>query len=146
MHLFISLVAGIHCRGAKEENIPVMVAGLQPGKGQIILNVFKDKDSYNRQMPFRQIKFDKGLAKNGNMTIGIDLAVGVYGITLVDDTNKNTELDKNGLVTPTEGFGFSNYEGNKKNWPAFDDIKIVVKSKDDIFDGTMPINIRVKYI
>ncbi len=122
-----------------------MVAGLQPGKGQVILNVFKDKDSYNRQIPFRQIKFDKALVKNGSVTISIRLPVGVYGITLVDDTNKNDGLDKNGPGTPAEGFGFSNYEGNKKNWPAFDDIKIVVKSKDDIFDGTMPVNIRVKY-
>ena len=74
--LSFPLMATNHYRSTKEQDIPVMVTGLQPGKGQIILNIFKDNDSYKEQMPFRKIIFDKALAKNGYMTVSISLPEG----------------------------------------------------------------------
>jgi len=122
------------------------VSGLLSDKGQIILDVFKDNDSYKAQKPFKQIMFDKTAVKDGCLTVSIQLEAGVYGITLVDDVDKNDELDKNRQGAPTEGFGFSNLYLKKMKWPVFGDFKIVIRSANDIFDGKNPIDIKVKYI
>jgi uncharacterized protein (DUF2141 family) len=132
LFLSFTLLTMAHYRSPKGQEIPVMVTGLQSGKGQIILDVFKDKDSYKDQKPFKQLIFDKTSVKDGYLTVSINLEEGTYGITLVD--------------TPTGGLGFSNFYRKKMKWPAFDDIKIVVKNENDIFDGTTPVDIRVKYI
>lgn len=131
MFLLISLAAGNRYHSVKEQDIPVMVTGLQPGKGQIILNIFKDNSSYREQKPFRQVVFDKALIKNGFLNVTISLETGTYGIILIDGE---------------KGFGFSNFDRKKIKRPAFDDIKIIVKSDNDIFDGTEPVDIRVKYM
>jgi uncharacterized protein (DUF2141 family) len=124
----------------------VVLTGLQPGKGQVILNVFKDEERYTLQKPFKQIIVDKSSAKNGYMIVSVSLPEGAYGITLVDDINKNNTLDKNMPGTHAQGLGFSNCYPHNKNSPAFDDIKIIVKNENDIFDDTGPIEISVKYI
>ncbi len=36
-----------------------------------------------------------------------DIKPGRYSIIILDDENKNNDLDKNWLGIPTEGFGFS---------------------------------------
>jgi uncharacterized protein (DUF2141 family) len=131
VHLLISLAAGNRCGNVKEQAVPVMITGLQSGSGQIILNIFKDSDSYKEQKPFRQVAFDKSLVKNGFLNVNISLQTGTYGITLMDGE---------------KGFGFSNFYGKKMERPAFDDIKIVVKNENDIFDSTIPVDIRVKYM
>ena len=144
--LSFTLLTINHYRSGKGQDIPMMVSGLQSGKGQIILNVFKDKQSYKDQKPFKQIILSKTSVKEGYLTVSIHLDEGTYAITLVDDENKNDSLDKTMLGTPTEGFGFSNFYLKKMKWPAFDEIKIVVKNENDIFDSITPVDIRVKYI
>jgi uncharacterized protein (DUF2141 family) len=46
---------------------------------------------------------------NGTLILTGDLEPGTYGITLVDDENKNGTLDKSFFGMPKEGFGFSNF-------------------------------------
>lgn len=129
--LSIALLTTNHYRNPKGQDIPVMVTGLQPGNGQIFLNIFKDKDSYNGQKPFRQVIFDKTAVKDGYLTVSVRLEEGTYGIILIDGE---------------KGFGFSNFDRKKIKRPAFDDIKVVVKNENDIFDGVTPVDIRVKYM
>jgi uncharacterized protein (DUF2141 family) len=146
LFLFIPILAMNNYRTPNGQDIPVMVTGLQSNKGQIILNVFKDKDSYKDQKPCKQIIFDKSAVKNGSLIVNINLYPGTYGITLVDDTNDNDALDKNTSGKPTEGFGFSNFYLKKMKRPAFNDFKIVVNSGNDIFDGNDPVEIQVEYM
>ncbi|WP_281233769.1 DUF2141 domain-containing protein [Flavobacterium gelatinilyticum] len=132
--LFISSAA---CYG---QNLHLLVSGMRSEKGNIILNVFKDKESYSRQQPFKKLIFEKNGPKGGTMIISFDLNPALYGITLVDDENKDGQLNKNFLGIPKEGFGFSNFFMEKMKKPDFDDFKTAVKSTGN------KIAIRVKYM
>lgn len=122
------------------QNTHVMISGIRSEKGQIILNVFKDDESYNKEKVFKKMVFEKKAITSGLMVIACDLAPGTYGITLIDDENKDAELNKSFIGIPKEGFGFSNFFMEKMKKPAFDDFKIVVKSQDN------KISIKVKYM
>lgn len=122
------------------QNTQITISGIRSEKGQLILNIFKDDDSYNKEKELKKLVFEKKAISRDLMIINCDLAPGTYGITLIDDENKDGELNKSFIGIPKEGFGFSNFFMEKMKKPAFDDFKIIVKSKDN------KISIKVKYM
>ena len=88
----------------------------------------------------KKFVFDKKAIANGKMTVNCILEPGVYGITLIDDENKNNELNKNILGIPKEGFGFSNFFMEKMKKPDFNDFKV------DLRNNKNKISIKVKYM
>lgn len=118
---------------------PVKVTGIRSQKGKIILNVFKDNESYDNEQPYKKFTFDKKPLNNGTLTVMLGLEPGTYGITLIDDENGNGKIDKNLIRMPKEGFGFSNFFMEKLKKPAFDDFKVDLKA-------TAKVDIKVKYM
>ncbi|MEP6929805.1 MAG: DUF2141 domain-containing protein [Flavobacterium sp.] len=125
---------------AHAQDSSVTVSDIRSAKGQIILNVFKNSESYEKESAFKKFVFDKKNLINGKMTVSCALEPGVYGITLIDDENTNNELNKNILGIPKEGFGFSNFFMEKMKKPAFDDFKV------DLRNNKNKISIKVKYM
>ncbi|SEO16339.1 DUF2141 domain-containing protein [Mucilaginibacter sp. OK283] len=132
--LFISLASYIQAPETQ-----VKITGIRSAGGKIILNVFKDDESYNKEQPYKKVTFDKKAINNGTLTVMVKLEPGTYGITLIDDENENGKIDKNFIRMPKEGFGFSNFFMEKLKKPAFDDFKVDLKSP-------AKIDIRVKYM
>lgn len=46
---------------------------------------------------------------NGVLSVQLKLEQGEFGIALIDDENENSELDRNSIKVPKEGFGFSDF-------------------------------------
>jgi len=63
----------------------------------------------------------------------------LYGITLLDDENKNGKLDYK-FVIPKEGVGFSNYEQHGFRRPVFSDFSFLLKKNE-----TIHVPIRLTY-
>ena len=126
---------------AQTQNIQVTVSGVKTDKGQLVLNIFNDQATYEKETPARKIKIDKKKLVNGSTVVTIPLEPGVYGITLLDDENNNGEMDKNMLKMPKEGFGFSNFYLEKMKRPTFEDFKILVTA-----DHNTRVEIKVKYM
>lgn len=122
------------------QNTNVKISGIRSEKGQIILNVFKNSEDYEQEKVFKKLVFEKKAVDNGSIMINCDIEPGVYGITLIDDENKNGELNKNLIGIPKEGFGFSNFFMEKMKKPVFDDFKITIKNPNS------KITIKVKYM
>lgn len=125
---------------AKAQHIQMTVKELRSAKGQIVLNIYKDESGYEKEQAFKTLKFEKKNVVNGSMTIHLTLESGEYAIALIDDENKNSELDKNFIRIPKEGFGFSDFFMEKLKKPSFQDFKKQIKSGDNT------ISIRVKYL
>jgi len=87
---------------AQAQEIQVKVTGIRSGKGKIIVNVFKDNDSYDKEQPCKKFVFDKKDLANGTLTVNCVLEPGTYGLTLVDDENENGKIDKNLIGMPKE--------------------------------------------
>lgn len=132
--LFISLTSFIQA-----QETSVKITGIRSAKGNIILNVFKDNETYNKEQPYKKLTFDKKAISNGTLLINLTLEPGMYGITLLDDENGNGKIDKNLIGIPKEGFGFSNFFMEKLKKPTFDDFKVDLATP-------AKVDIRVKYM
>lgn len=122
------------------QNTHINISGIRSEKGQIVLNVFKNNEDYEQEKVYKKFVFEKKKFENGIMTIACDLEQGTYGITLIDDENKNGALNKNLIGIPKEGFGFSNFFMEKLKKPAFSDFKLAVKPQNN------KVTIKVKYM
>ncbi|OXB02358.1 DUF2141 domain-containing protein [Flavobacterium pectinovorum] len=135
----IMLIAILCFSSSYGQNTQIRVSEIRSGKGQIILNVFKNNEDYQEEKVSKKLVFEKKI-ENGSMIINCTLEPGTYGITLIDDENKSGELNKNMLGIPKEGFGFSDFFMEKMKKPAFDDFKVNVINQNN------KISIRVKYM
>lgn len=135
--LFSTLAA----RSANCQSIHLTIAGIRSANGQIIVNIFKDNSTYNNEKPYNKLPFEKKGITDGKLELTFKIEPGTYGLTIVDDENKNGFLDKNFIGFPREGFGFSNFFMTKKSKPSFDDFKIQIERNDE-----KRVMIKVKYM
>lgn len=133
--LFISLASYIQ----SQQETDIKITGIRSARGKIMLNVFKDSESYDKELPYKKLTFDKKALVNGTLTIKCELEPGTYGITMIDDENDNGKIDKNLIRMPKEGFGFSNFFMEKLKKPTFDDFKVDLKAHHQV-------EIKVKYM
>ncbi|MCC8408120.1 DUF2141 domain-containing protein [Mucilaginibacter sp. UR6-1] len=136
---FVIVVLTILYQSAFAQQQEIGISNLRSEKGKVILNVFKDQATYEKQEPFKKMVFEKRALKAGAISVSISLPPGTYGITLVDDENDNGKIDKNFIGIPKEGFGFSNFFMEKMKRPKFDDFKVEA-------GNGQPINIKAKYM
>lgn len=137
--LIISLL-DLVAMNVRAQSLWLTITGIRNSEGQILVEIFRDKESYQTENAFMEKILSKTGVMKGEMSVMIDLKPGTYGITLLDDENSNSQMEYNFLGLPKEGFGFSeNYRGFTK--PKFDSIKFIVDR-----DHPTKIAIRVRYI
>lgn len=139
MNLSIGFLFIFFASHVQAQEVQVQVKGIRSAKGNAIIQVFKDQQSYSEEQPYKVFSFDKKALTQGNLSLKLSLEPGIYGITLIDDENANGKIDKNLIGMPKEGFGFSNFFMEKLKKPTFDDFKFELKSNPEI-------SIRVKYM
>jgi uncharacterized protein (DUF2141 family) len=121
------------------QNLTVEISGIKTDKGVIQLSVYRDKETFNEEKPFRVFNFPKTGMKDGKITVTIpDLKTGTYGIALIDDKNENGKMDYHFLL-PCEGFGFSNYYFKGSRKPDFELFAFPFSDNDTV------IRIKVQY-
>jgi uncharacterized protein (DUF2141 family) len=122
------------------QNTQVHITGIRSDKGKIILKIFKDQATFEKEQAFKTQSFDKKTLKNGELNVSIDLPPGTYGITLLDDENNDGKLEKSFVGMPKEGFGFSNFFLQKMKKPTFEEFKTQIKKDEN------KVQIKVKYM
>lgn len=140
LHLVLGLLFIFGSSAVHAQNTHVKITGIKSAKGQIVLNIFKDSETYGKEQPYKKLLFAKKGLVNGTLSLDLTLEPGTYGITLLDDENENGEMDKNIIKMPKEGFGFSNFFLEKNKRPVFDDFKTEIKGDNN------NVAIRVKYM
>lgn len=109
------------------QTITMEIDNLRNNKGQIIVAIFEDYATFQEETPKYDKVFSKKSTKDGKLTIRFSLPPGTYAITLVDDENKNKEMDYNFIGLPKEGFGFSDYYHSGMSKPKFHQFKFTVR-------------------
>src|SRR5258708_30680931 len=79
--LFMGLLFTFFVSYAQAQETQVKVTGIRSGKGKIILNVFRDNETYEHDQPYKKFVFDKKTLVNGMLTLNCDLAPAIYAIT-----------------------------------------------------------------
>ena len=108
-------------------DIEITVKNIKTQKGKILIGIFKDNASFDKEKPFKSVQSSKESMKNGVLTIKTQLEAGIYGASLLDDENNNTKMDYNFIGVPKEGFGFSNYYHKGFSKPKFQTFQFEVK-------------------
>ena len=90
-------------------SISVTIKDIKTPKGQILMGIYKDDASFDKEIPYKKVQAFKTKISNGTLQVEVKLEPGKYGISLMDDENFNGKMDFNFIGIPKEGFGFSNY-------------------------------------
>jgi len=120
------------------QNVEVRVTGIRNNKGSIIISVFKNQASFEKEKPFLSKKFDKKEIHNEQLIAKFYLEEGIYGFALLDDENNDAKMEYSFLGIPQEGFGFSNYYHSGFTKPKFETFKLEI-NKQIINKSTMKI-------
>jgi uncharacterized protein (DUF2141 family) len=119
--------------------LSVEISGIRCDKGVIQLSLYRDKETFAEETPFKIYNFDKTSMIDGKINITIpDLTTGTYAIALIDDKNENGKIDYR-LFIPCEGFGFSNYHFKGTRKPNFEAFSFSFSEENTT------INIQVQY-
>jgi uncharacterized protein (DUF2141 family) len=89
--------------------ISVIIRDIKTPNGQILMGIYKDDVSFEKDLPYKKVQAFKTKISNGTLMVEVKLEPGKYGISLMDDENFNGKMDYNFIGIPKEGFGFSNY-------------------------------------
>jgi uncharacterized protein (DUF2141 family) len=89
--------------------ISVIIKDIKTPNGQILMGIYKDDVSFEKDLPYKKVQAFKTKISNGTLMVEVKLEPGKYGISLMDDENFNGKMDYNFIGIPKEGFGFSNY-------------------------------------
>jgi len=124
----------------KAQNIELNISGIRSEKGQVIIGVFRDNETFRKETPYEQFKFEKSNIFDNTLKLSFSLEPGLYGFTLLDDENSNGLMDYSFMGIPKEGFGFSGYDHKGMRKPHFDSFKYEIRQHEIYM-----ININVKY-
>ena len=119
--------------------LTVEITNIRNNKGNIVLAIFIDNISFDLEKPFIGKTYSKTDLINGKLRVKIKLKPGVYGISVLDDENKDGEMRYNWLGIPKEGCGFSNYYHRGIKKPNFQDFDFIIGGKDEI------VQVKMKY-
>jgi len=123
----------------KAQILTVEITNIRNNCGNIALAVFTNNKSFSEEKPYFETIYSKTDLKDSTMTITLKLKPGAYGISLLDDENKDGEMDYNWIGIPKEGFGFSNYYHKGIIKPSFNDFDFRIYKKDKV------VHVKMKY-
>ncbi|MCK9612707.1 MAG: DUF2141 domain-containing protein [Bacteroidales bacterium] len=129
----VSLLFAVVTLSVKSQNVEVFFSGIRSENGQMIIRIFKDDNSFQKEIPWMEKKFKKANIVNGIMSVKFSLEPGVYGFGLVDDENSDGEMNFTFIGMPKEGFGFSNYYHSGLSRPKFDSFKFTLIKNQKIY-------------
>lgn len=97
----------------KKTSVPIVISvtikDIKTPNGQILMGIYKDDVSFDKEISYKKVQAFKTKISNGTLVVEVKLEPGKYGISLMDDENFNGKMDYNFIGIPKEGFGFSNY-------------------------------------
>jgi len=137
----IILLAIMACSASAlcQTKLQVTVTNIKNAKGHIIVGIFDSDEKFLKE-PVEGRTAD---ANGDSITVVFEnLKPGKYAISVLHDSNKNQDLDKNKLGIPKEGFGFSNNVSGAMGPPSFE--RALIDLKPEMKD--LDIDIKMKYM
>jgi len=122
------------------QEVEVTITGLKNNTGQIVIGVFKDEATFQKENAFLSKSFRKEEITEGKMKVTLSLEPGVWGLSLLDDENMSGLMEYNFIGIPREGFGFSDYYHSGLTKPKFDAFRFTLEKEKK------KITIKVRYM
>lgn len=122
------------------QNVELTITGIRSTEGKLRIGLFKDQESFKKEIAIQHFEFEKTDLKNGEMKVQLKLETGTIGLSLFDDENNDSEMNYNFVGIPKEGFGFSDYYHTGFTKPTFDDFDF------ELNEHKKQVEIKIRYI
>ncbi len=124
------------------QTIDVTFTNLESSKGQIVMGLYQDQGTWDKEKPALTKYFPKGANVSGStLKVTLNLTPGTWGLSMLDDTNEDYKMNYNWLGLPKEGFGFSNIYHTGWSKPKFKDFSVTLVAGQRI-----SVTIKVRYL
>ncbi|MPQ47152.1 DUF2141 domain-containing protein [Marinifilum sp. N1E240] len=125
----LSLDQAVAITSENNNSINVQVSGLRSDKGQVIVEIYSNADSYLKNPCFRKTV----IIVKGKASVNFEsIKAGTYAIMCFHDENINNELDLNSKGRPMEKVGVSNNAKGFFGPPKFQAAKFRIQDEDII--------------
>lgn len=121
------LLTAVPVQNLKAVEVEVTITGLRSAKGKIVIGVFKDDATFQKENAFISKSFSKEEIIDGRLKVSINLEPGIWGLSLLDDENSSGLMEYNFLGIPKEGFGFSDYYHSGFTKPKFEAFRFTLE-------------------
>ena len=129
----------------KKTSVPIVISvtikDIKTPNGQILMGIYKDDISFDKELPYKKVQAFKTKISNGILLVEVKLEPGKYGISLMNDENFNGKMDYNFIGIPKEGFGFSNYYHTGLTKPKLNSFEFEV-----IENKNTKVEVKMKYM
>lgn len=121
--------------------LSIQINDVKQDDGVVLVSFYSDPSQFPYK-PFRVESIEKSNLQGNVLNYSIDdLKPGKYAITLLDDADRNGDMEYNMFGIPKEGYGFSNdAKPRGLSAPNFDDCSFVIEE-----EGELNISIKMKY-
>ncbi len=140
------LIFTVLCLGAgvfantNAQTVQMRIEGIRNSKGNIQLGIFTNQEQFRKEEPVIEKVFSKRNMRAGVLVVRFELEHGNYGIAVLDDENKDGDMNYNFIGVPREGFGFSNFVSSGMTKPRYSDFSFDVKP------GLNKVEVKMRYI
>jgi len=114
------VVSFILAQNISAQILTVEICNIRNKKGILHIAIFENSQQFKDETPSEIIYLDKCDIIGGRTYVDINLKPSTYGITVLDDEDKNGDMSFK-LLYPKEGIGFSNFVLNGLSKPKFSD-------------------------
>jgi len=116
---------------SKNPTLRVEITGIKNTEGLIEIGLYNKASTFPSTTEQYKVQRVKVIAPITTV-IFKDIPIGVYGISIFHDKNKDKKCNLNWIGYPTEGFCFSNNFKPFLSAPKFKDVQFVVKANKTI--------------
>ncbi len=127
--------------GCFAEDLVITIKGIENNKGNMRIGIFTSDENFRNKKSYKMLTYSKQNVSKGTMVVRISLPPGEYGVSLLDDENKNEKMDFNIIHIPKEGFGFSEYYHTSLTMPQFKNFSFKLAE-----NSTASVSVKVRYM
>lgn len=122
------------------QNLEVTIRNIRTNRGQLCVALFNSSEGFKKEQPCWEKNYDKYRISRDAFSFTISIAPGAYGLSVLDDENRDGKMNYNWIGVPLEGFGLSGYIHKGIRKPSFNDFIFRVDANQ-----TIKIEVEMKY-
>lgn len=112
--------------------VVIHIVNLRSRGGQVCIAVFDSDENFRKEKPLKDKILIRSAHDGDTLTVSLQLPEGMYGISVLDDSNSDSRMNYGFAGIPLEGFGFSGYRQKRLKRPRFSDFSFKHSSNTQV--------------
>jgi len=128
-------------QNTEKAKLTIIITNIRNNEGVIKLGFFRDSKAFEDEIPAKTVIIEKDKLNNGKLTYTCYLTPGIWGVSALDDEDKDGDMSYNFFGYPTEGYGFADYYHTGLSKPTFSSFKFTLSKGQ-----SKTVTIKIRYM